>query len=125
MKKKYLLISVVGVAIVVISFGLGYTYAYINSLIKTWDMVVTTHASILLTSSNTLNLKLKSPDIVELIEATEENGDSLGRFINSAKPNMANPDTRKLIEIALTDWEKAKERLQELRALQSKDANDR
>ena len=124
MKKKYYLLSAAGVLIAVLSFGLGYTYAYIQGLIRSWDMVVGTHSSILLANSNTLTQRLKSPDIRELIEATEENGDSLARFLIDFKPVMKSPDTRKHIEIALTDWEQAKERLRELRTLQTEDPND-
>lgn len=124
MKKKYYLLSAAGVLIAVLSFGLGYTYAYIQGLIRTWDMVVGTHSSILLATSNTLTQRLKSPDTTELIEATQENGDSLARFIVDFKPVMKNSETRKHIEIALTDWEQAKERLRELRTLQTEDTND-
>jgi hypothetical protein len=124
MKKKYFLLSVVGVLIVLMSFGLGYACAYIHGLIKAWDMVVTTHAEILLADSGVLTKKLRSSDIAELIEATEENGDSLCNFIIEFKPVTKNAGTRKLIDIALAKWEQAKERLQELRALQSENTND-
>lgn len=123
MKKKYYLLSVVGVLIVVISFGLGYTYAYIHGLLRSMDMHIGTHSSILLTYSATLIQRLKTPDIVELVEAMEENGDSLSSVIITFKPLIEDPETRKLAEIALTQWEKAKERLQEL-SLKSKNTND-
>jgi len=112
------------VLIAVISFGLGYTYAYLHSLAKAMDMQVIVHSEILLTNSLVLTQRLKSPGIAELIEATEENGDSLGRSIINFQPLIENPETRKLVEITLTKWEKAKERLQELRTLRSKNNND-
>jgi hypothetical protein len=120
MRKKYYILSVVGVLIIFISFGLGYTNAYIHSLGKSMDMQVRINSGILITSSSVLSQKLKSPDMAELIDATEENGDSLSVFIIQSKHLIEDPETRKLAEIALTSWEKAKERLQELRALRSR-----
>ena len=125
MKKKYYLPSAAGVLIVVASFGLGYTHAYVQGLAKTIDAEVTTHSSILLIDSHTLTRALRSLDAAELIEAVEANGDSLANFLISTKPFvLGNPETRRQVEIALTAWEKAKERLQELRRSQSKNAND-
>ena len=124
MKKKYYLLSAAGVLIVVASFGLGYTHAYVQGLAKTIDAEVTTHSSILLTDSHALTRALRSLDAAELTEAVEANGDSLANFLISTKPVFGNPETRRQVEIALTAWEKAKERLQELRALQPENAKD-
>jgi hypothetical protein len=125
MKKRLFLFALVGVPIVAASFGLGYTHAYVQGLAKTIDAEVTTHSSILLVDSHTLTRALRSLDAAELIEAVEANGDSLANFlIISSKPVLGNPETRRQVEIALTAWEKAKERLQELRRSQSKNAND-
>ena len=123
MKKKYFLLSVVGLLIFIISFCSGYTYAYVRGLEKTNDMQVVTHSSILISYSLVLTEKLSSPDIEKLIEATEENGDSLVSLINAFKVPIENPEISKLVEIALTRWEQAKERLQEL-SLQSKNTNN-
>jgi len=117
MKKKYYFLSVVGVLIAVISFSLGYFYSYVHSLEKATDMYVSVQSNILLANSVELTQRLKSPGIEGLIEATEEIGDSLARSIINIKPHVENPETGRLIEIALTKWEKTKESLQELRAL--------
>ena len=124
MKKKYLLLSVVGALMLLVSFGLGYAYGHIHAMMKAVNMQVTTHGRILFTNSVTLTQRLKSPDTAELIEATEENGDSLRRLLIDLQPVIDDPRTRKFVEMALAEWGKARERLQELRALQSKSAND-
>ncbi len=123
MKKRLLLFAPVGVLTVVASFGLGYTYAYVQGLAKTIDAEVTTHSSILLVDSNTLTRALRSLDAAELIEAVEANGDSLANFLVTTKPALGNPETRRQVEIALTAWERAKERLRDLRALQPQKTN--
>jgi len=124
MKKKYFIFSGVLILIAVISFGLGYVYAYINGLEKALDMQVSTYSEILEITSSVLIGKLRTPDIMELIEATEENGDLLSRNIISSKPFTQNPTTLEYIEISLTSWEKAKKRLQELRISLSKDPSN-
>ena len=118
MKKKCFVLSAVMVLIIVISFGLGYVYAYIHVLAKVMDMQVSTYSEILLTNSLVLTEKLKSPDITGLIEATEQNGNSLYDFIISYEPIIEDPVTLKHNEISLIKWEQAKKRLQELRILQ-------
>lgn len=123
MKKKYYLLSITGILIAAISFSIGYLYSYAHSLEKEIDMYVSIHSNILLTNSVELTQKLKSPSIEELIEATEENGDSLARAIINYKPFIENPESNRLVEIALTKWEKTKESLQELRTLKSKNNN--
>lgn len=105
-------------------YGLGYIYAYVHGLVKAIDMQVTTHSYILLMNSHTLTRTLRSPDIAQLIEATEANGDSLATFLVSTKPVIENSETRRQVDIALTAWDQAKEKLQELRALQSKTTED-
>jgi gentisate 1,2-dioxygenase len=118
MKKKYFLLSILGTLIVVISFGVGYVYGYAHVLVKTTDMLVVTHADILLTNSITLNRRLKSPDLAKLAAATVENGDALRSFLVNLMPLTEDRKTRKFVEIALTKWEQTKAKLQELRALQ-------
>ena len=115
MKKKYYLLSVTGVLIAVISFSIGYFYSYVHNLEKAKDVYVSIQSNILLANSVELTQRLKSPSIDELIKATEENGDSLARSIINIKPFIKNPETGRLIEIALTKWEKTKESLQELK----------
>ena len=124
MKKKYFVLSAVVVLIVVISFGLGYTYAFVEGLEKVNDMHARVHGDILLIHSLTLTRKLRSPDTVGLIEATELNGDNLADFIIGYKPYIKNPEISRRVEEALTAWEPAKKRLQELRALRSKNTED-
>lgn len=124
MKKKYFVLSVVSVLVIVISFGLGYTYAFVDGLVKVNDMAAKTHSHILWMESHILTRTLKSPNVAELIKATEENGDSLHSFIITFKPVIENPETRTRVDEAVTAWEQAKGRLHELRALQSKNTED-
>jgi len=124
MKKKYFVLSVVVVLIVVISSGLGYIYAFVEGLEKVNDMQVRTHSDILLIHSLVLTRKLRSQDIAKLIDATELNSEDLASFINNNKPLIKNPETLRQVDKALTAWEQAKKRLQELRTLRSNDPSN-
>lgn len=94
MKKKYFVFPIVVVLIAVISFGLGYFYAFINGLTKANDMVVATRSLILLKTSATLIERLKSPDMAELLTITEENCESSAGLVTVSKPLIKDPVTR-------------------------------
>ena len=124
MKKKYIVLLVVEILIVIISSGLGYIYAFVEGLEKVNDMQVRTHSDILLLNSLVLTRKLKSPDITTLVDVIEFNNDDLAIFVTYNKPLIKNQETLRQVDKALTAWEQAKKRLQELKALRSNDPSN-
>ena len=124
MKKKYFIISIVALLFFVISFGSGYIYASTHLFFEAGDMRISIYSDILVNNSITLNEKLKTLNMVKLIEATEENGDYLSQLMIDYKPIIKDTETLKYIDISLSSWEKAKEKLQELKAMQTDEPNN-
>ena len=113
MKKRSVILLVIIVPLVVIvSFGLGYMVAFVQSLQKVVDMDIRANCNVLLVDSLRMS---RSSDIIDFIDKVENNYDDRVSFIRTNE-YYSSPETKKKFAEALEAWEKAKVKLKEIKS---------
>ena len=117
-KKKIIILivfTIVFTLAIVISAGVGYLAAYVRGLQQIYDMETMAYCHVLLLGSRRLNYNIDCSGVNGLIDAVEQNGDSLVALVRPWDPPIRGDD-KKRISKAHEEWEMAKKKLEELRS---------
>ena len=114
MSRKTVVFVVLVVLVVVILVFCGFAVGYIKSLEKTIEIDVRTQCYVLKLESLRWARMPESSGIAGLIDAAEMNCEGWASFIKVYEP-YSSSGTKLMITDALSEWEKARTRLAELR----------